>query len=178
MRLGNLSSEADHVRVPVMSMRSSVLLALLVLGMGSGEIATEAHHSFAAEYDASKPVVLTGTVTKMLWVNPHAWLFIDVRTADGPARNWAIELRNPVALYRLGWRQRDLRPGVVVTVEGWRAKGGQLAANATRVDLPDGRRLLAGSPEVPERQERRPRSARGSSLGTESPQIRRADEGK
>ena len=104
-----------------------------------------AHHSFTAEFDATKPVTLKGTITKMLWTNPHGWLYIDVKGADGKVVNWALEFGSPNALYKKGWRPKDLPVGVLVTVEGWLAKDGSPTANAGKVILADGRQLFAGS---------------------------------
>lgn len=104
-----------------------------------------AHHSFAAEYDANKPVTLRGVVTKMVWSNPHAWIYVDVTGPDGRVVNWAIETGNPNALYRRGWRKTDLPEGAGLTVEGYLAKDGTPTVNAANITLSDGRRLFAGS---------------------------------
>jgi hypothetical protein len=104
-----------------------------------------AHHSFEAEYDFNKTVKLTGTVTKVEWLNPHARFYIDVMDDNGKVTNWNLELGPIVILVRQGWRKDSLKPGDQVTVEGFLAKDGNALANARRVTLPDGRRVFAGS---------------------------------
>jgi len=104
-----------------------------------------AHHSFEAEYDFNKTVKLTGTVTKVEWLNPHARFYIDVMDDNGKVTSWNLELGPIVILVRQGWRKDSLKPGDQVTVEGFLAKDGNALANARRVTLPDGRRVFAGS---------------------------------
>jgi hypothetical protein len=104
-----------------------------------------AHHSFAAEYDSNKPVKITGTVTKMEWMNPHARFYVDVKDADGKVTNWNFELGAIPVLLKQGWRKDSLKAGDQVTVEGSMAKDGSKTANARSVMLPDGRRVFAGS---------------------------------
>src|SRR5689334_4048514 len=106
-----------------------------------------AHHSFAAEYDASKPIKLTGTVTKIEWTNPHCYFYIDVKNeATGQSENWALELGNPNALLRNGWTPKSVKIGDAVSVEGTRAKDGSLLGNARSMELVStGQRLFAGS---------------------------------
>ena len=104
-----------------------------------------AHHSFAAEFDAKKPVKLAGTVTKMEWINPHAWIHISVKNADGTTTAWMIETGTPNTLVRRGFTKASLQPGTEITVEGYRAKNGANRANGADLILPDGRRLFLGS---------------------------------
>ena len=104
-----------------------------------------AHHSFAAEYDTAKPVKITGVVTKMEWMNPHARFYVDVKEADGTVSNWNFELGAIPVLLRQGWRKDALKAGDQVTVEGSRAKDESHTAAARVVKLPDGRRVFAGS---------------------------------
>jgi hypothetical protein len=104
-----------------------------------------AHHSFSAEYDRSKPVTLTGTVTKVDWMNPHMFFFIDVKEADGKVTNWSLENGNLSGLMRRGWRKDSLKIGDVVTVDGSLAKDGSHLANARSVKLSDGKKLFSGS---------------------------------
>ncbi len=106
-----------------------------------------AHHSFAAEFDGEKPLDLTGTVTKVDWVNPHSWVYIDVKSEDGTVANWGLETGPPNVLYRAGWRRDTLKPGDVITVHGFAAKDGSHTLAARLVQTPDGRKLFAGSPD-------------------------------
>jgi hypothetical protein len=110
-----------------------------------------AHHSFAAEYDADKPVTLTGSVTKMAWINPHSWIYIDVKKTDGTVENWAVEAGPPGTLVRAGFTKDSLAAGTVIKVNGYRAKDGALRANGRDITLPDGRLLFVGgsSPGAP-----------------------------
>ena len=104
-----------------------------------------AHHSFEAEYDAKKPVKITGTVTKMEWMNPHARFYVDVKDDSGKVTGWNFELGAIPVLLKQGWKRTSLKEGDVVTVEGSRAKDGSNTANARSVILSDGRRVFAGS---------------------------------
>lgn len=105
-----------------------------------------AHHSFTAQYDRSKPANLTGPVTKVEWINPHARFFMDVKDATtGKTVNWEVELSAPAMLMRRGWTNRSLKIGDVVTMVGSRAKDGTNLANATTVTLADGKKVFAGS---------------------------------
>ena len=104
-----------------------------------------AHHSFAAEFDATKPLKLTGTVTKIEWMNPHAYFYIDVKEADGKVTNWGMEMGSPNGLMRQGWSRNSMKIGDTVTVAGWRAKDGSLKGNARSVTLSGGQKLFAGS---------------------------------
>lgn len=112
-----------------------------------------AHHAFAAEFDAAKPVTLSGTVTKVEWENPHAWFYIDVKDSSGKVENWGLELGSPNILIRAGWGRNSLKVGDVVTVEASRAKNGKNIANAKAVTLAStGQKLFGGSSQgQPER---------------------------
>jgi len=103
------------------------------------------HHSFAAEYDANKPVTLKGTVTKVEWTNPHARFYVDVKDESGAVSNWNLELASPNVLVRNGWTRKSLNVGDEVTVQGSAAKDGSKMANARVVTLADGKRVFAGS---------------------------------
>jgi len=104
-----------------------------------------AHHSFAAEFDSTKPVTLRGTVTRMEWINPHSWIHLDVKNPDGTVSKWMIEGGTPNTLFRRGFTKDSLKSGTEITVEGYRAKNGALRANGADLILPDGRRLFLGS---------------------------------
>lgn len=104
-----------------------------------------AHHSFSAEFDASQPIELTGTVTKIEWMNPHTFFYVDVQREDGTWENWAIELGSPNGLMRRGWTRNSLELGDTVSVTGSRARDGSLKGNARTVRLASGKRLFAGS---------------------------------
>jgi hypothetical protein len=103
-----------------------------------------AHHSFAAEFDADKPITVKGNVTKMDWVNPHSWIYVDVKEDSGNVVNWRFEMGPPNALLRMGWRKDSVPSGTAVEIHGFRAKNGQPVANAQQVKLPDGRELFSG----------------------------------
>jgi hypothetical protein len=120
-----------------------VAVGILVPAAGARLLA---HHAFAAEFDGSKPVTLKGTVTKMEWTNPHAWLHINVPGADGKVVAWAVEGGAPNALLRRGWNKNSVPPGTLVVIEGFRARDGSNRANGRQVTLPDGTQLFIGSP--------------------------------
>ena len=103
------------------------------------------HHSFAAEFDASKPVTLVGNVTKVDWLNPHIWVYLDVKDKDGKVSNWQCEGGPPNTLTRNGWTKNALKQGDQITIDGTLAKDASKTCNATSVKLADGRRVLAGS---------------------------------
>jgi hypothetical protein len=104
-----------------------------------------AHHSFAAEYDGTKPITVTGTVTKVEWTNPHARIYVDVKDDKGVVTNWNFELGGPLQLNRLGWKRDSVKAGDQVKVDGYLAKDGSKMANARNVVFADGRKVFAGS---------------------------------
>jgi hypothetical protein len=121
-----------------------------VFGLGLGLLFSAAmpligHHSFAAEYDSAKPIKLTGVVTKVEWMNPHIYYYMDVKGDDGKVTNYAVEGGTPGSLYRQGWRKDSLRIGDTITVDGFKAKDGGNHINGRRVILADGTRVFGGS---------------------------------
>ena len=123
---------------------------LALVGVAAGLLLaarpTVAHHAFSAEFDANKPVKLTGTVTKVEWTNPHAWFYMDVADSTGKVTNWAFELGGPNGLIREGWTRNSMKIGEIVTVEGSQAKDGSPIANTQIVTLKStGKRLFAAS---------------------------------
>jgi hypothetical protein len=104
-----------------------------------------AHHSFSAEFDVDKPVKLEGTVVKMDWVNPHTWLYVDVKKDNGTVEHWMVEGGAPGVLLRAGWTKNTLSQGTKVIVNGHQAKDGAFRANSSSIEFPDGRKLDTGS---------------------------------
>ena len=127
-----------------MKTRFAVIVAGLGLLLSAGPAL--AHHAFAAEYDAKKPIKLTGAVTKLEWLNPHTWFYIDVKDDTGKVTNWGFEMGSPNILLRAGWTRNSMKAGDVVTVEGSRARDGSNNGNVKVVTLVStGQRLFAGS---------------------------------
>jgi hypothetical protein len=128
-------------------MRTQLAVAVAGLGLilvGAG-VTVSAHHAFAAEFDANKPVNFKGTVTKMEWTNPHTWLHVDVKQPDGTAVNWAIEAGTPNVLFRRGFTKESLLPGTAIVLDGYQAKDGSHRANGRNLTLPNGKMLFLGS---------------------------------
>ena len=121
------------------------LVAVVALVAGSA-VHVRAHHSFAAEYDAQKPITLTGEVQRVDFVNPHGWLYLSVKEANGKSVIWNVEMGSPNSLIRRGFTKNTVGKGTQVVVNGYRAKDGSRTVNGTNVTLPDGRRLFTGSP--------------------------------
>jgi hypothetical protein len=121
---------------------ASVITVSIIL---SGASTVSAHHSFAAEFDGSKPIRLVGTITKVQWTNPHSFFYIDVKDESGNVVNWACEGGGPGALSRRGWKKGDLKLGDTLVVDGYLARDGSHLIDARRVTLPDGRSVYGGS---------------------------------
>src|SRR3989440_11864197 len=124
-------------------MKAAALVLFLVLALAVKT--ASAHHAFAAEFDAKKPVKLRGIVTKMEWINPHAWIHIDVKKTDGTVDEWMIEAGTPNTLLRRGFTKDSLKAGTEVLVDGYQSKDGSLRANGRDLTLPDGKTLFLGS---------------------------------
>ena len=126
-------------------MRKRGLLGVVAGMLLSAAVPALAHHAFSAEFDQSKPLKMVGEISKVEWVNPHAWIFIDVKGTDGKVVPWRFEMGAPNALLRAGWSKRDIKVGTPVTISGFQARSGGSVGNAFQVRLPDGRDLFAAS---------------------------------
>jgi Family of unknown function (DUF6152) len=135
-----------------MKMQTKLSVSLAALGLLLAVKPVSAHHAFAAEFDAKKPVKLRGTVTKMEWINPHAWIHIDVKKEDGSGVDeWMIEAGTPNTLLRRGFTKDSLKVGTEILVDGYQSKDGSLRANGRDLTLPNGQTLFLGSnsPDAP-----------------------------
>src|ERR1700728_5051112 len=126
-------------------MKTKLALAIATVGLLSIAAPVWAHHAFAAEFDATKPLKLHGTVTKMEWINPHAWIHIDVKGEDGTVTSWMVEAAAPNALLRRGWNKNSLPAGTEILVEGFQAKDGTNRGNGSVITFTDGKKLFVGS---------------------------------
>ena len=127
-------------------MRTKLGMAAAALALATLGAPVAAHHAFSAEFDANSPVTLKGAVTRVEWINPHSWLYIDVKDqTTGKVVSWKVEMGAPNQLLRRGWNKSSLPAGTEVVVEGYRAKNGSDIANGGNVTLADGRKLFVGS---------------------------------
>jgi hypothetical protein len=127
-------------------MRTQLMAMMAVVVMVAGAAPARAHHAFAAEFDAKKPVKFEkAVVTKVEWTNPHSWIHVDVTLPDGTKEAWAIEAGTPNVLFRRGFTKEALLPGTAIVIDGYRAKDGSHRANGRNLTLPDGRNLFLGS---------------------------------
>jgi hypothetical protein len=126
-------------------MRTKLSVVVVGVSLLLAAVPVVAHHSFAAEFDSAQPVTLNGTVTMMEWINPHAWIHLDVKKPDGTVENWAVETGNPSALVRRGFTKNSLPSGTEITVQGYRAKDGGLRANGRDLTFKNGKKLFVGS---------------------------------
>ena len=130
-------------------MKTKIALGIAAFGLLLASVPALAHHSFAAEFDSTKPIKLTGSVTKIEWMNPHAYFYIDVKDSAGKVTNWGLEMGSPNGLMRQGWTRNSMKIGDEVTVEGSAAKDGSNIGNARSVTLSTGTRLFAASSQAP-----------------------------
>lgn len=124
--------------------KTGLLVAVAAMFLSAAAPAV-AHHAFSAEFDQSKPIKMSGEITKLEWTNPHAWIHVDVKGPDGKVIPWRFEMGAPNALLRAGWSREDIKPGTQVTISGFLARAGGPVGNAFQVRLPDGRDLFAAS---------------------------------
>ena len=124
-------------------------LWVAVTALLSATMRISAHHAFAVEYDEKHLVTITGMVTGFKWINPHAWLYIDGKDANGKAASWGFEMGSPNGLVSRGWKKAELKKGDHITVEAYGAKNKSNTANARTVTMPDGRKLFGGFQETP-----------------------------
>jgi len=125
-------------------MKLKFAVTIAAAGLLMAALPVWAHHAFAAEFDATKPLKLTGTVTKMEWINPHSWIHLDVKNPDGSVTKWMIEGGSPNSLFRLGFTRESLPEGAVIVVEGFRAKDGSDRGVGANLTFSDGKRLFMG----------------------------------
>ena len=128
-----------------MTVKLAIGIALVGSWLGVAVVSVSAHHAFAAEFDANKPVEYSGTVTRMEWTNPHVWIHMAVKKADGTTEEWAFEAGTPNVLFRRGFTKASLMPGTPIKVSGYQAKDGTRRANGRDLTFADGKKLCLGS---------------------------------
>src|SRR5262249_18429207 len=126
-------------------MRTKLCVITITAALLALAVPAVAHHSFAAEFDADRPITVKGTVTKMDMVNPHSWIYIDVKDESGKVVNWKFETASPSNLYRRGFKKDTIKTGMPVTIEGYLAKDGSPTANGQRLHMPDGTVIILGT---------------------------------
>ena len=126
-------------------MRLTHIATIALLALSATASAALAHHSFSAEFDVNKPIKLQGTVKRVQWINPHTWIFIDVKKPDGTTEEWGVEAGTPNTLFRLGFTREALPAGVEIVVDGYESRDGSKRANGRDMTLPDGRKLFMAS---------------------------------
>ena len=130
-------------------MRLALAILVTVADLCLAEMPAMAHHSFAAEYDRDKPVKVTGTISKFDLTNPHSWIYVEVKGADGKTATWGFETASLIAMFRRGFKKDTLKAGMLVTIEGFQAKDSTHTANGQKLTLPDGKLMILGSEESP-----------------------------
>ncbi|MEM1230593.1 MAG: DUF6152 family protein [Pseudomonadota bacterium] len=135
----------SRMRAADRTIQGSAALLLLALGLVLPGSAAQAHHAFGAEFDPNRPLVLKGPVTKVEWVNPHAWIHLAVTLEDGSQENWMVEGGTPNTLLRRGLNKRSLTPGTQIVVDGYQAKDRSNRANGRNITFTDGRKIFMGS---------------------------------
>ena len=126
-------------------MRAKLALLLAAAGLLVAAAPVWAHHAFAAEFDAKKPVKLRGTITRVEWINPHSWIHINAKNTDGSVQEWMIEGGTPNTLFRRGITKDSLPVGTEIVVDGYQAKDGSFRANGRDITFPDGKKLFLGA---------------------------------